>query len=54
MPTFLEKYVKINKNEVAAIMIVVTIVAMIGTIFTGFVSQYIGRMKTLTIFASAS
>jgi MFS family permease len=25
-----------------------------GTIFTGFISQYIGRMKTLTIFASAS
>jgi len=54
MPTFLEKYVKINKNEVAAIMIVVTVAAMIGTIFTGFVSQYIGRMKTLSVFASAS
>lgn len=54
MPTFLEKYVKINKNEVAAIMVIVTVVAMIGTIFTGFISQYIGRMKTLTIFASAS
>lgn len=54
MPTFLEKYVKINKNEVAAIMIVVTVAAMMGTIFTGFISQYIGRMKTLTIFASAS
>ena len=54
MPTFLEKYVKINKNEVAAIMIVVTVAALMGTIFTGFISQYIGRMKTLTIFASAS
>jgi len=54
MPTFLEKYVKINNNEVAAIMIVVTVAAMIGTIFTGFISQHIGRMKTLTIFASAS
>jgi MFS transporter, MHS family, proline/betaine transporter len=54
MPTFLEKYVKINRNEVATIMIVVTVGAMIGTIFTGFLSQYIGRMKTLTIFATAS
>ena len=54
MPTFLEKYVKINKNEVATIMIVVTIAALIGTIFTGFLSQYIGRMKTLTIFAAAA
>ena len=52
MPTFLEKYVNINKNEVATIMIFVTVAAMIGTIFTGFISQYIGRMKTLTIFAS--
>lgn len=54
MPTFLEKYVKINKSEVSAIMIVVTVVALMGTIFTGFISQYIGRMKALTIFASAS
>ena len=35
-------------------MIVVTLAAMIGTVFTGFISQYIGRMKTLTIFALAS
>lgn len=35
-------------------MIVVTVAALMGTIFTGFISQYIGRMKTLTIFASAS
>ena len=35
-------------------MIVVTVAAMIGTVFTGLVSQYIGRMKTLTVFASAS
>lgn len=54
MPTFLEKYVNINRNEAATIMIVVTLAAMVGTIFTGFISQYIGRMKTLTIFASTS
>ncbi len=54
MPVFLESFVKINKDEVATIMIIVTISALIGTIFTGFISQYIGRMKTLTIFASAS
>jgi MFS transporter, MHS family, proline/betaine transporter len=35
-------------------MIVVTVAALMGTIFTGFISQYIGRKKTLTIFASAS
>jgi MHS family proline/betaine transporter-like MFS transporter len=54
MPTFLEKYVNINRNEAAKIMIFVTLAAMFGTVFTGFVSQYIGRMKTLTIFATAS
>ena len=54
MPTFLEKYVNINRNEAATIMIVVTLAAMVGTIFTGFISQYIGRMKTLTIFATTS
>jgi MFS family permease len=35
-------------------MIVVTVAALIGTVFTGFISQHIGRMKTLTFFASAS
>ncbi len=35
-------------------MIVVTVAALIGTVFTGFISQSTGRMKTLTVFASAS
>ncbi len=54
MPVFLESYVKISKNDSAIIMIVVTVAALIGTVFTGFISQRIGRMKTLTVFASAS
>ena len=54
MPVFLENYVNISKNDVAIIMIVVTVAALIGTVFTGFISQRIGRMKTLTVFASAS
>ena len=54
MPVFLESFVKINKNEVATIMIVATISALIGTVFTGFISQYMERMKPLTIFATAS
>jgi MFS family permease len=33
-------------------MIVVTIAALFGTVFTGFMSQYVGRMRTLTVFAS--
>ncbi len=54
MPVFLESFVKMNKSDVAKTMIVATISALIGTIFTGFISQYIGRMKPLTIFASTS
>jgi len=54
MPVFFENFVNINKNEVSMIMIVVTIAALIGTIFTGFVSQCMGRMRTLTVFASLS
>src|SRR6266540_7197516 len=54
MPVFLENYVNISKNDAAIIMIVVTVAALIGTVFTGFISQSTGRMKTLTVFASAS
>ena len=54
MPVFLENFVNMNKNDVAMIMIVVTVAALIGTVFTGYISQSVGRMKTLTIFASAS
>ena len=54
MPTLLEKYVNIEKHEVANIMIVIMIFALIGHIFAGFISQYIGRLKILTIFGIAS
>lgn len=54
MPVFLENFVEINKNDVAIIMIEVTIAALLGTVFTGFASQYIGRMKIISIFAVAS
>ncbi|MGA8405178.1 MAG: MFS transporter, partial [Nitrososphaeraceae archaeon] len=35
-------------------MIAATILSFIGTVFTGTISQYIGRMKTLTIFGVAA
>ena len=54
MPVFLENYVEINKNDVAIIMIEVTVAALLGTVFTGLVSQIMGRMKIITIFAIAS
>jgi MFS family permease len=54
MPTFLQKYVGLERQEVASIMIAATISSLIGTVFTGALSQYIGRMKTLTIFGLAA
>jgi len=54
MPVFLENYVEINKNDVAIIMIEVTVAALLGTVFTGLVSQIMGRMKIITIFAIAA
>jgi sugar phosphate permease len=54
MPTFLQKYLKIETHEAATIMIAATISSLTGTVFAGFISQYIGRMRTLTLFASAA
>ena len=54
MPTLLEKYVKLERKEVANIMVVTVIFSLIGHLFTGFISQYIGRLKILTIFGIAS
>jgi hypothetical protein len=35
-------------------MIAATLSSLIGTVFAGFISQYIGRMTTLTLFALAA
>ena len=54
MPTFLQKYLNIETHEGATIMIAATISSLTGTVFAGFISQYIGRMRTLTLFASTA
>jgi MFS family permease len=54
MPTFLEKYVGLDRQDVASIMIAATISSFIGTVLTGAISQYIGRMKTLIVFGLAT
>ncbi|MGC2681703.1 MAG: MFS transporter [Candidatus Nitrosopolaris sp.] len=54
MPTFLQKYLNIETHEAATIMIAASISSLIGTVFAGFISQRIGRMTTLTLFASAA
>ena len=54
MPTFLQNYVKIEKDEVASLMIVATSTSLLGQVFTGFLSQRVGRKKTVGMFAIAA
>jgi MFS family permease len=53
-PTFLQNYMVLEKSEVASLMIVATITSLCGTIFAGYLSQIIGRMKAVAVFASAA
>ena len=50
-PTFLQNYVEIEKSEVSMLMIVGTTTSLFGQIFTGYLSQRIGRRKTIAVFA---
>jgi len=54
MPTYLHQYIKLDRPEVATIMIAATISSLLGHVFVGFISQYLGRRKTLTIFPAAA
>ena len=53
-PTFLQNYVEIEKSEVSMLMIVGTTTSLFGQIFTGYISQKIGRKKTIMVFAMAA
>ncbi len=53
-PTFLQNYVEIEKSEVSILMIVGTTTSLFGQIFTGYLSQRIGRKKTIAFFAIAA
>lgn len=53
-PTFLQNYVEIEKFEVSILMIVGTTTSLFGQIFTGYLSQRIGRKKTIMSFAVAA
>ena len=53
-PTFLQNYVEIEKTEVSLLMIVATTTSLFGQIFTGYLSQRIGRKKTMGYFAMAA
>jgi len=50
-PTFLQNYMSLGKSEVASLMIVATLTSLVGTIFVGYVSQFIGRRKSIATFS---
>jgi len=50
-PTLLQNYIEIGKSEIGLLMIVATSTSLFGQIFTGYISQKIGRMKTIAVFA---
>lgn len=54
MPTFLQQFVQIGKGEIANLMIYATTSSWLGMIFTGVLSQKIGRKKAITVFCAAS
>ncbi len=51
LPTLLSQYTHLTGSETATIMAVVTFASMTGYIFTGWISQRIGRIRAIGIFA---
>ena len=54
LPTYLEQFGNFEKEQIALIMIYATASSWIGMILTGWLSQKIGRKKSMLIFVSAS
>ena len=54
LPTYLEQFGNFEKEQIALIMIYATASSWVGMIFTGWLSQKIGRKKSMLIFVSAS
>ena len=53
-PTFFLEYQNLERSEVSIIMIGATAAILAGVIFTGYISQRIGRRKTLSVFSFAA
>ena len=54
LPTYLEQFGNFDKRQIALIMIYATASSWIGMILTGWLSQKIGRKKSMLVFVSAS
>jgi MHS family proline/betaine transporter-like MFS transporter len=54
MPTLLSEYVHLNQSEIATMMTAVTFSSIVGYIFSGWISQKIGRIRTIGIFSAST
>ncbi len=54
LPTYLEQFGNFEKEQIALIMIYATASSWVGTILTGWLSQKIGRKKSMLVFVSTS
>ena len=54
LPTFLQQFGHVERADVAPIMIFATLSSWLGMIFTGWLSQRMGRKKSMIFFAIAS
>lgn len=52
MPTLLSDYVHLDRSEIAIMMTAATFSSIAGYIFSGWISQKIGRIKTIGIFSA--
>jgi MFS family permease len=54
LPTYLQEFGTFERFDIANIMILATVFSWIGMIFTGWLSQKIGRKKAILYFVIAS
>jgi MFS family permease len=54
LPTFMQQFGDFQRSDVAPVMIAATLASWLGMIFTGWLSQIIGRKKAMIIFAGVA
>jgi len=50
-PTMFQDLVGVEQNETSKLMILATVTSFFGTVFVGYLSQIVGRQKTMALFA---
>ncbi|MGQ0377258.1 MAG: MFS transporter [Nitrososphaerota archaeon] len=54
LPTFMQQFGGFQRSDVAPVMIAATLASWLGMIFTGWLSQRVGRKKAMVIFAGVA